>query len=49
MVAGPFRIEPGQRYRSRYRVIVHDGPPDAARNNRIWNDYAYPPAVRVIE
>jgi hypothetical protein len=44
---GDMRIEPGQPYVSRYRFIVADGPPDAELIDRLWNDYAHPPAVTV--
>lgn len=29
----------------RYRILIHDGRPDAARNERIWYDFAEPPEV----
>ena len=44
---GKFEIAPGRPYVSRYRFVVSDGAPDAAEINRLWNDYAYPPRVRV--
>lgn len=44
---GAFAIEPGETYRARYRYVVHDGPPDAALLDRLWNDYAHPPEVTV--
>jgi len=47
--AGDMEIKPGEKYVSRYRFVVHDGPPDKAELDRLWNDYAYPPAVRVTE
>jgi hypothetical protein len=30
----------------RYRVLVHDGRPDRARDERVWRDFAGPPATR---
>ena len=48
MVLGEFEISPGHPYTSRYRLYVHDGPPDAADIERLWNDYAAPPVVRVV-
>jgi hypothetical protein len=42
-----FQIKPGDTYVSRYRFIVHDGPPDRAELDRLWNDYAHPPVVKV--
>ncbi len=47
--AGDMAIQPGQNYISRYRFVVHDGPPDRAELDRLWNDYAHPPTVRVQE
>jgi Methane oxygenase PmoA len=47
-VLGEFEIVPGQNYVSRYRLILHDGPPDPKLIERIWNDYAEPPTVRII-
>ena len=44
---GEFAIEPGKPYVARYRFVVADGPADAAEINRLWNDYANPPAVKV--
>jgi hypothetical protein len=44
---GDWTIEPGKPYVSRYRFIVMDGPPDAAELDRLWNDYAHPPQVKV--
>jgi hypothetical protein len=48
MVLGEFEIVPGKLYISRYRLIVHDGPPDPKTIERLWNDYADPPVVRII-
>lgn len=47
-VLGEFRIEPGEEYVSRFRLLVHDGPPDE-RIGDAWRDYAEPPAVGVVE
>lgn len=44
---GDMEITPGTPYVSRYRFVVHDGPPVAAHLNRFWNDFADPPAVEV--
>lgn len=48
MVTGPFTIERSRPYRSRYRLVVHNGAPDPIAANRWWNDYANPPEVTVI-
>lgn len=45
--AGPFEISPGKVYVTRYRFVVHDGKPDKAELDRLWNDYAFPPEVKV--
>lgn len=42
---GEWSIEPGRTHRVRYRYVVHDGPPDAAELDRLWNDFAHPPRV----
>ena len=47
--AGDMAIKPGETYVSRYRFVVHDGPPDRAELDRLWNDYAHPPEVRIVE
>ncbi|QDT43289.1 hypothetical protein Pan241w_33890 [Gimesia alba] len=43
-----FQIEPGKPYVSRYRFYVHDGKPSAQVDQRLWEDYADPPEVKVI-
>lgn len=43
-----FLIEPGKPYVSRYRFYVHDGEPDAKVDQRLWEDYAQPPTVKII-
>ena len=48
MVLGEFEITPGRPYVSRYRLIVHDGPPDPKVIDRLWDDYADPPRVRAV-
>lgn len=44
---GTWRISPGQPYEARYRFVTLDGPPDPDLLDRLWADYAYPPAVTV--
>lgn len=39
---GDWSIEPGRPYVSRYRIVIADGPPDAAWIERLWQDYAEP-------
>jgi hypothetical protein len=48
-VLGEFEIAPGQTYTSRYRVVIHEGRPDPALIERLWNDFADPPTVRIVE
>jgi hypothetical protein len=45
---GDMEIKPGQDYVSRYRFVVHDGPPDRAELDRLWNDFAHPPGVKIV-
>ena len=45
--AGPFTLEPGKPFVSRYRFVAADGPADKALLERLWLDYARPPAVTV--
>jgi hypothetical protein len=49
MALGKFPIEPGTPYVSQYRFFVHDGPADATVTDRIFQDYAVPPKVRIVE
>ena len=45
--AGGMAIKPGEKFIAKYRFVVHDGPPDQAELDRLWNDYAHPPVVTV--
>jgi hypothetical protein len=49
MVVDAFEIAPGRPYLSRYRFVVHDGPPDRNTLERFGNDYSRPPQVRITE
>jgi hypothetical protein len=49
MVEGEFAIQKGRPYVSRYRLYIHDGPPDREAIENAWHDYADPPRVRVID
>lgn len=42
---GDFAIEPGKPYTAKYRFIAVDGPADRDELERLWSDYADPPAV----
>lgn len=46
---GTWQITQAQPYISRYRVIVIDGPPDAAAIERLWQDYAEPVTANVSQ
>jgi hypothetical protein len=46
--AGDMALEAGAVYRSRYRFVVHDGPPDRVELDRLWNDFAFPPRAQVV-
>ena len=47
---GQFKLEPGgPPLVSRYRFYVHDGALDVKEAERLWNDLAEPPVVRVVE
>ncbi|MBL9169794.1 MAG: PmoA family protein [Verrucomicrobiales bacterium] len=39
---GAFRISPEQPYAARYRFVVFDGAPDAAKLEALWQDYVHP-------
>jgi hypothetical protein len=44
---GDVEIAPGKPLTLRYRFVVADGAPKRAELDRLWNDYAHPPAVSV--
>jgi len=46
---GPFKIDPGNAYRSRYRFFVHGGRPDPGTIDRVWNDFAHPAQARMVK
>lgn len=48
MVLGAFEIAPGKPYVSQYRYATYDGEPNAERTDRLWKDYAEPPAVKKV-
>jgi hypothetical protein len=48
MKAGPFTIEAGKPFVSRYRFVVSDGPADPALLERLWQDFARPPTVTAL-
>ncbi len=46
LILGDFQIEPGKPYVSKYRYYVHDGKLNVDEAERIWADYAKPPAAK---
>jgi len=44
---GDMSIQPGIPFITRYRIVTHDGEPDAELIDRLWLDYAYPPSVTI--
>lgn len=49
MVLGEFKLEKGDVFRSRYRLVVHDGAANKKLNERCWQDFAHPPKVNVLK
>lgn len=45
--AGDFEAQPGKPYVARYRLVIHDGPPDKDELDRIWAGYANLPKAEV--
>ncbi len=41
-------LNPGRVYMLKYRMLVYDGKIDKMIADRIWNDFAYPPVVKVL-
>ena len=48
MQLGDFEITLGGNFASRYRFYAHSGPVNAEESERLWQDYAEPPKVRVV-
>ena len=46
-VAGEWVMEPGDDHVFQYRLYIHEGKPDVENIERIWNDYAEPPKVKI--
>ena len=49
MVTGDFSIEPGKEYVSKYRYYVHTGKLNPVAAERLWQDYASPPEIRIVK
>jgi len=46
--AGEWEMKPGEDHVFRYRMYVHEGEVDVDVAERVWNDYANPPAVEAV-
>jgi hypothetical protein len=44
---GDWTMQPGKEYFFRYRFYVHQGKPVPAEIDRLWNDFAHPPKVKL--
>lgn len=44
-----WKLEPGKKYILRYRVFSYDGEMTREQADRLWNEFAYPPKVRVAK
>ena len=44
-----WQLDPGNLYRLKYRMLVYDGKIDKETAERVWNDFANPPAVRIMD
>lgn len=44
-----WKLEPGNSYMLKYRMYVYEGTLSDADAERIWQDFANPPAVRVVQ
>lgn len=47
-VPGGFETAPGREFGSRYRPIVHDGPPDPKLIERLRDDFAVLSTARIV-
>ena len=46
-VLGEWEMKPGEDHIFRYRLYVHEGKANVEDNERLWQDYAEPPKVKV--
>ena len=44
-----WKLKPGIVYCQKYRLLVYDGRVDKTVSERIWNDFAFPPAVTIVK
>ncbi len=45
---GPLTLQPGDSWRLRHRIVVHDGRADVSKLESHWRTYAEPPNIEVI-
>ena len=45
---GPLTLQPGESWRLRHRIVVHDGRADVSNLESHWQTYAEPPRIEVI-
>jgi len=43
-----WQLDPGNQYRLKYRMLVYDGKIDKEVAERLWNDFAFPPSVIIL-
>jgi hypothetical protein len=43
-----WELYPGNLYRLKYRMLVYDGKIDQTTADRLWNDFAYPPTIKLL-
>jgi hypothetical protein len=44
-----WKLNPGNIYTQKYRMLVYDGKIDPAVSERVWTDFAYPPVVKIVK
>jgi hypothetical protein len=42
-------LDPGTVYQLKYRMLVYDGKINKVTADRIWNDFAFPPTVKILD
>jgi hypothetical protein len=47
--AGEWEMKPGEDHVFRYRLYVHEGKINVEDAERVWNDYANPPTVKLLK
>lgn len=47
-VLGEWEMKPGEDHIFRYRLYMHEGKANVEDNERLWQDYAEPPEVKIV-